>query len=107
MKKLISDRSRISLQFFLVILSIFTSCEKNTLNEDLSSTSQIFFSSRRWWNYDIFVTDSYGSFMTQITKNKYIDFKPTISFDGKKLAFVSDRSGNRENGPRLIPRPMH
>ncbi len=96
MKKFFSDRFKTRLQFFLIIIVNFSSCEKNVPNEDNSTISQIFFSSRRWWNYDIFVTDSYGSFITQITKNKYIDFKPTISFDGKKLAFVSDRSGNRE-----------
>ena len=34
--------------------------------------------------------------MTQVTKNKFIDFNPAISPDAKKLAFVSDRSGNRD-----------
>ena len=34
--------------------------------------------------------------MSHITKNKYIDFNPAISSDSKKLAFVSDRDGNRE-----------
>ena len=37
---------------------------------------QIIFSSRRWWNYDIFIHDIYASQSTQLTKNQWIDFNP-------------------------------
>lgn len=80
-----------ALMFFLII-----GCENNTLYENEYIDPQIVFSSRRWWNYDIFITDIYSSKMTQITKNKWIDFNPSISPKADKILFVSDRDGNRE-----------
>ena len=71
-------------------------CQNNTSYQSAYIDPQIIFSSRRWWNYDIFIADVYGEHFTQITKNKWIDFNPAISRDSKNLAFVSDRDGNRE-----------
>ena len=71
-------------------------CENNSLNQSEYIDPQIIFSSRRWWNYDIFITDIYSGHITQLTKNKWIDFNPSISPDAKKLSFISDRDGNRE-----------
>ena len=84
-KKLISS--------FLILL---IGCENNTSIQNEYIDPQIIFSSRRWWNYDIFIADIYAGHVTQITKNKWIDFNPSISPDAKKLSFVSDRDGNRE-----------
>ena len=79
-----------------IIITFFLGCENSspTLSQDIDP--QIIFSSRRWWNYDIFIANVYGGNITQITKNKWIDFNPSISPDASKLLFVSDRNGNRE-----------
>ncbi len=71
-------------------------CESAISTKNNYIDPQIIFSSRRWWNYDIFISDLNHGLITQITKNKWIDFNPSISPDGKKLLFVSDRDGNRE-----------
>ena len=79
------------------VFSLMIGCEEqsNTINNP-NIDPHIVFSSRRWWNYDIYLTDVYNSSMSHITKNKYIDFNPAVSPDSKKLAFISDRNGNRE-----------
>ena len=74
----------------------FNGCEDPAQSINKNIDPQIIFSSRRWWNYDIFISDVFNGRMTQLTKNKWIDFNPSISADGHKLAFVSDRDGNRE-----------
>ena len=57
----------------LFYLSVFLiGCENNTPIKDQYIDPQIVFSSRRWWNYDIFISDVYGENSTQITKNKWI-----------------------------------
>lgn len=71
-------------------------CENKTLTTDQYIDSQIIFSSRRWWNYDIFIADVTGGNLNHITKNRSIDFNPAISPDAKTLGFISDRDGNRE-----------
>ena len=68
-KKLIS-----SFLFFLV------GCESDATFRNEYIDPQIIFSSRRWWNYDIFISDVYSGHMTQLTKNKWIDFNPSISW---------------------------
>ena len=85
----------IKLIIFL-LFALLIGCEKNNNPEEQYIDPHIIFSSRRWWNYDIYIADIYAASMTHITKNKYIDFNPTISPDSKKLAFISDRDGNRE-----------
>ena len=80
----------------IIPLSLFNGCSKTGVMEDPYIDPHIIFTSRRWWNYDIFIADIYGGNMTHLTKNQWLDFNPAISGDGKKLAFISDRDGNRE-----------
>ena len=80
----------------VVLLIIPNGCSKTGVVEEPYIDPHIIFTSRRWWNYDIFIADVYGGHMTHLTKNKWLDFNPAISNDGSKLAFVSDRDGNRE-----------
>ena len=80
----------------IVLLMIPNGCSKTGVVEDPYIDPHIIFTSRRWWNYDIFIADVYGGHMTHLTKNKWLDFNPAISNDGSKLAFVSDRDGNRD-----------
>ncbi len=81
---------------FLLIFVLLLGCENDSSYQQEYIDPSIVFSSRRWWNYDIFISDIYSNRMTQLTKNKWIDFNPTISTNSEKLAFVSDRDGNRE-----------
>ena len=80
----------------IVLLMIPNGCSKTGVVEEPYIDPHIIFTSRRWWNYDIFIADVYAGHMTHLTKNKWLDFNPAISNDGSKLAFVSDRDGNRE-----------
>ena len=80
----------------IVLLMIPNGCSKTGVVEDPYIDPHIIFTSRRWWNYDIFIADVYGGHMTHLTKNKWLDFNPTISNNGSKLAFISDRDGNPE-----------
>ena len=73
----------------IVLLMIPNGCSKMGVVEDPYIDPHIIFTSRRWWNYDIFITDIYGGHMTHLTKNKWLDFNPAVSPDGSKLAFVS------------------
>tara|TARA_B110000438_G_scaffold301275_1_gene355743 strand:- start:438 stop:1517 length:1080 start_codon:yes stop_codon:yes gene_type:complete len=77
---------------FLIIVS----CENFSSIEKLNLDPHIIFTSRRWWNYDLFITNIYGDQITHLTKNEWLDFNPAISASGNKLAFVSNRDGNRE-----------
>ncbi len=83
-------------KLILLFLLLIFGCENDVSIRNEYIDPQIIFSSRRWWNYDIFITDVYAGNMTQLTKNKWIDFNPSISPDAKKLSFVSDRNGNRD-----------
>ena len=82
--------------FFFPIIFALNGCENKSYVESEYIDPHIIFSSRRWWNYDIFITDIFNSNVSQITKNKWIDFNPNISPNSDKLLFVSDRDGNRE-----------
>ena len=81
---------------FLLLIVFTISCEAESKKSSEIIDPQIIFSSRRWWNYDIFIHDIYASQSTQLTKNKWIDFNPSISSNSKQLLFISDRDGNRE-----------
>ena len=80
----------------LIVFLSLQSCEKSGVMKDPYIDPHIIFSSYRWWNYDIFISDIYGAHFTHLTKNKWIDFNPTVSLNGNKLAFVSERDSNRE-----------
>ena len=83
-----------AVKFALILFLI--GCENSNFVQNNYSDPQIIFSSRRWWNYDIFIHDMYSGNSTQLTKNKWIDFNPALSNDNGKLLFISDRDGNRE-----------
>ena len=80
----------------VILLMIPNGCNKTGVVEESYIDPHIVFTSRRWWNYDIYITDIYGGYMTHLTKNHWLDFNPAVSSDGKKLVFVTDRDGNRE-----------
>ena len=84
------------LYLLIFVFFDFFSCEKYSVDNNQYKDPHIIFSSRRWWNYDIFIGNILDGKITQLTKNKWIDFNPSISRDGKKLSFISDRDGNRE-----------
>ncbi len=63
---------------------------------EATTTGKIAFSSTRDGDDEIFLMDSDGTNVQQLTDNDAGDFKPAISNDGQKIAFVSDR-GTKTN----------
>jgi TolB protein len=47
-------------------------------------------------NYDIFMADTSGKILKQLTKSKGYDAEATISPDGKKMIYTSDKDGDLE-----------
>tara|TARA_Y100000591_G_scaffold308443_1_gene308756 strand:- start:75 stop:1157 length:1083 start_codon:yes stop_codon:yes gene_type:complete len=92
--KIVTMKKNYSFVFSLFL--VFLGCDNSSIIRNTYIDPQIIFSSRRWWNYDIFIHDIYAGNSTQITKNKWIDFNPALSKDNDKLLFISDRDGNRE-----------
>ena len=72
---------RLKTNLFLSIFIYLFGCENSSSIQQSYIDPQIIFSSRRWWNYDIFIHDIYASHSTQLTKNQWIDFNPSISSD--------------------------
>ena len=84
------------LRFLLIAFLFFQSCEKISKTKDSLVDPHIIYSSYRWWNYDIFISDIYGAHSTHLTKNKWLEFNPSVSSDGSKVAFISERENNRD-----------
>ena len=61
-----------------------------------TSTAAIAFHSSRDGNSEIYIMDTDGSNMTQLTTNSTADSDPNWSHDGNKIAFVATRDGNSE-----------
>jgi len=47
-------------------------------------------------SYEIFLSDTSGNIVKQFTKNNFYDAEATVSPDGKKVVFTSNRSGDLE-----------
>lgn len=58
--------------------------------------SKIVFSASDWWQRDIFVMNSDGSELVNLTNNPANDWFPVFSPDGSQIAFQTNRDGNEE-----------
>ena len=83
-------------QLYILIFIVLISCDDPAMVNTSYVDNHVIFTSRRWWNYDIFITDENGQKITHLTKNRWLDFNPIITSDGSNVAFISDRDGNRE-----------
>ncbi len=88
-------RFKFSLTLFSLV-QLFSGCEKIGYITEEYVDPHIIYSSLRWWNYDIFASDIYNEKDSHITKNQWLDFSPTVNTNGDKIAFITDRDGNRE-----------
>ena len=59
----------------------------------LNAEAQIVFTSVTPERQDIYVMDSGGKNVKQLTQDEFYDAEPVWSMDGKQIAFVSDRDG--------------
>ena len=59
-----------------------------------SDVSYIAFSSERDGNYEIYVMDTKGKNLQNLTNHPARDFMPALSPDGRWMAYVSDRDGS-------------
>ena len=80
---IIKMTQRFKIKSLLIFTFFAIGCENSSSIQNEYIDPQIIFSSRRWWNYDIFIHDIYASQSTQLTKNKWIDFNPSISPNSK------------------------
>ena len=62
-----------------------SACTDNQSTNEASFDTHIIFSSRRWWNYDIFISNVYANETAQLTKNKVYRFNPSF------IATISER----------------
>lgn len=67
-----------------------------TTPSNKSNEGRIAFQSNRDGDYEIYVMNSDGSGVVNLTNNTANDYRPTWSPDGKFIAFYTDRDGNEE-----------
>ncbi len=78
------------LSFFILLLCV-TGCQDSINDTNLTSPKyDIAFTSLRDGNAEIYVMNADGSNQTRVTNNKYGDWFPKWSPDGKKIAFISE-----------------
>jgi Tol biopolymer transport system component len=72
--------------------------DENSSYSPVSSNKVVFDSNRTGGQYDVYLmtlgTDGQTTELIRITRNGANDYMPTISPDGRRLAFVSDRDGD-------------
>ncbi|MFQ6610829.1 MAG: hypothetical protein ACE5D7_08540 [Fidelibacterota bacterium] len=81
--------------FYVFVISGCSDSIKSGQEASYRSPSVIY-SGYRWWNYDILITDIFGNNITHLTRNEWYDREPVVTFDGRKLLFITDRDGNKE-----------
>ncbi len=71
-------------------LNMFLSpaCESSNVMDEAYIDPHIIFTSRRWWNYDIFIADIFNAHMTQLTKNKWIEANRNLDSIHKTLIYL-------------------
>ena len=87
--------SFVSIAVLLVVLSLPPTLRTAAQSED-TPLGEIVFASDRDGDYDIYVMNSDGSDVRQLTNNDAYDGYPVWSPDGSKIAFLSSRD-NRDN----------
>ena len=84
--------------FCILYLGLLFSCRdtSDTIGDDAIASNlsgQLVFQSNRTGNFEVFVTNSSGTGITNITDNASDDICPSVSLNGNKVAYLSHREG--------------
>ena len=86
--------------FCILLAGFCPTCQDSTttvgddaLVSNLDGT--LVFQSNRTGNFEIFSTNSSGTGITNVSQNIFDDIYPTLSFNGAKLAYLSNQEGTR------------
>jgi Tol biopolymer transport system component len=85
----------ITIAIILLLVSVGTiTVSSNVISSGNSSDNgKIIFGSDRSGNWDLWMMNVDGSELTQLTTDEGPDITPDLSPDGKKIAFISGRTG--------------
>ncbi|MBL7996118.1 PD40 domain-containing protein [bacterium] len=84
--------------FYLLYIGLLFSCRdtSDTTGDDAIASNlsgKLVFQSNRTGDFEVFATNSSGTGITNITDNTSDDIYPSVSLNGKKVAYLSYREG--------------
>jgi len=85
-----SKRNFLIIWFTFMLVASFV-VNNEVYSQNSNSNGKIAFASNRDGDYEIYLIDSDGTGLTQLTNNDYDDTQPSWSNDGLRLALVSNR----------------
>lgn len=82
--------------WFIILVTLWLLCSVAASSSQVNELGQIAFVSNRDGNREIYVMNSDGSGLTNLTNHPAADSAPVWSPDGAEIAFTSNREGDRE-----------
>ena len=79
----------------IILLAFFVACKNSSTDTGHSITTNVYgrlaFQSDRSGNFEIYFTGSSGTSLDNISQNIFDNTSPSLSLDGEKLVYLSDR----------------